>query len=85
LKPGDLLSIRKWNISYAVPVEYVEVWDRPDGNDTRQSTWEHGEMGLLLDGRYELDDLVLVEVLLRGEKWWVLEDEIEVVRDQRDR
>ena len=85
MKPGDLIRPRKWNISYAVPIDYLDIWDRPDGEETRQKKWEHGEVGLLLDGRYcgqvtQVDDMVMLEVLFQGEKWWVLEDEVEVAK-----
>ena len=78
MKPGDLLSPRHWNVSYGVPIHYLDIWDRPDGSDTRQESWEHSEKALLLQGRHEDGDLVLVEILLRGERWWVMEDEVEV-------
>jgi hypothetical protein len=78
MKPGDLLIPRRWNVTYGVPIHYLDIWNRPDGSDTQQSSWEHSEKALLLQGRHEDGDLVLVEILLRGEKWWVMEDEVEV-------
>ena len=74
MKPGDLVTIRKWNISHKVPITYIDVYERVDG-ETDLSTiwkWEHGETGVLLDGRDDKQEMV--QVLHRGRIGWVDEE-----------
>jgi hypothetical protein len=84
VRPGDLLQPRRFNVSHRVPITYLDIWDRPDGSEVSQRKWEHGDVGVLLEGRYTVEDgawedMVMVEVLIHGGRWWVLEDEVEVI------
>jgi hypothetical protein len=82
MKPGDLVRLRKMNITYGVPIDYINVWDSPDGEiETQQREWEHGELGVFIGGRYEEADLELIEVLLGGRVWWAMDDEVEAVSE----
>jgi hypothetical protein len=86
MKPGDLLQPRRWNLHHKVPINYLEVWDVPDGDHDWQGKWEHGHVGVLLEGRYMTGDpdnpttLTMIEVLLEGRKCWAVEDEVEVLK-----
>jgi hypothetical protein len=87
MKPGDLLQPRRWNIYYRTPINYLDVWNRPDGTEDWQGRWEHGQVGVLLEGRYTTVDpdtdptaMAMVEVLLEGRKCWAVEDEVEVLK-----
>jgi hypothetical protein len=87
MKPGDLLQPRRWNIYYGTSINYLDVWNRPDGTDDWQGKWEHGQVGVLLEGRYASGDIdidptvvIMIEVLLEGRKCWAVEDEVEVLK-----
>ena len=58
MKPGDLVTIRNWNVSHRVPITYVNIYDRIGGDEEPVNVWkwEHGEVGLLMDGRDEDQD-----------------------------
>ena len=73
MKPGDLVTIRRWNVSHRVPITYVDVYDRFDGVAVPfKKKWEHGELGVLLGGRDEMQEIV--EVLHCGRVGWVDEE-----------
>jgi len=87
MKPGDLLQPRRWNIYYGTSINYLEVWNRPDGTEDWQGKWEHGQVGVLLEGRYVSGDIdidptvvTMIEVLLEGRKCWAVEDEVEKLK-----
>ena len=87
MKPGDLLQPRRWNIYYGTSINYLEVWNRPDGTEDWQGKWEHGQVGVLLEGRYVSGDIdidptvvIMIEVLLEGRKCWAVEDEVEKLK-----
>ena len=82
MKTGDLLQPRRWNLCHKVHINYLEVWNRPDGTDDWQGKWEHGQVGVLLEGRYDSgdNDMPMVEVLLKGRVCWAIEDEVELVK-----
>jgi hypothetical protein len=83
VKPGDLVTIRKWNVSHRVPITYIDVYERVDGSVDRLvdlSTiwkWEHGENGVLLEGRDDRQEMV--QVLHRGRVGWVDEEFLRVI------
>jgi hypothetical protein len=80
VKPGDLVTIRRWNLTHRVPITYVDVHESigVDGwYEGAQWKWEHGEVGILLDGRD--DDQEMVQVLLKGRAVWVDEEFLRVI------
>ena len=78
MKPGDLVTIRRWNVSHRVPITYVDVYDRLSQEDyfPRKSKWEHGEVGVLMEGRDDKEEMV--KVLHKGRLVWIDE---EMLRD----
>ena len=86
MKPGDLLRPKRWHQAHNVPTTYLDVWDRPDGWDNWQGKWEHEQIGVLLEGRHVAgveEEYAFVEVLLNGKVCWVIEDEVEVLDENR--
>lgn len=80
MKPGDLVTIRKWNITHRVPITYIDVHESIgiDGwYDGFQWKWEHGEVGLLMEGRDDAQEVV--QVLHRGRVGWVDEEMLRAV------
>lgn len=71
MKPGDLVTIRRWNLDHEVPITYVAVYDRSSQEEyfTRKSRWEHGEVGVLMVGRDDKEEMV--QVLHKGRIVWV--------------
>lgn len=87
MNPGDLVTPSRWNLTYRVPIDYLEVWDKPDGTESWQGKWEHDEIGVLLGGKYMSGDpdsdptsYTLVEVLLKGRICWVDEDLLRAIK-----
>jgi hypothetical protein len=78
VKPGDLVTLRKWNITHRVPITYIDVYERIDGETIHGTIWkwEHGEWGILLEGRDNRQEMV--QVLHGGRIGWVDEELIEV-------
>jgi hypothetical protein len=77
MKPGDLVTIRKMNLSHAVPITYVDVYDRFDDIAVPyKKKWEHGEFGVLLEGRDDKQEIV--QVLHCGRVGWVDEEVLRV-------
>ncbi len=81
MKPGDLVTIRRWNVSHRVPITHVNVYDRIDGGrhavlrgeePVNVWRWEHGEVGLLMEGRDERQEMV--QVLHGGRIGWIDEE-----------
>jgi hypothetical protein len=79
VKPGDLVTIRKWSLSHRVPITYVNIYDRVDGEEEPVNVWkwEHGENGILLEGRDERQEMA--QVLHKGRIGWVDEEYLRVV------
>lgn len=79
MKPGDLVTIRSWNITYAKPITYVVVYDRISEGDylPRKERWVQGEIGVLLDGRDDAEETV--QVLLKGRAVWIYEEMLRAV------
>ena len=78
MKPGDLVTIRKMNLSHAVPITYIEVYDRFDDIAVPyKKKWEHGEFGVLLEGRDDKQEIV--QVLHCGRVVWVDEEMLRVI------
>lgn len=83
MKPGDLVTIRKWNVSHQVPITYIDVYERVDG-ETDLSTiwkWEHGENGILLEGRDDRQEMV--QVLHGGRIGWADEEFLRLLNETR--
>lgn len=74
MKPGDLVTIRRWNLTHRVPIAYVNIYDRIDGDEepVKVWKWEHGENGVLLEGRDERQEMA--QVLHKGRIGWVDEE-----------
>lgn len=79
MKPGDLVTIRKWNVSHRVPITYVVVFDRTSQGEylPRKKRWERDEVGVLLDGRDAVEDMA--QVLHKGRVVWIDEEMLMVV------
>lgn len=81
MKPGDLVTIRRMNLTNRVPITYVDVHEKVGDDveyDGDQWKWEHGETGLLLEGRDA--DQEIAEVLHNGRVGWVYEELIQEVK-----
>ena len=81
MKPGDLVTIRRMNLTNRVPITYVDVYEKVGDEfeyDGDQWKWEHGETGLLLEGRDA--DQEIAEVLHNGRVGWVYEELIQEVK-----
>lgn len=73
MKPGDLVTIRRWNVSHRVPITYIDVYNWVDGDEmTFCWKWEHGEVGVLMEGRDERQ--LMVQVLHKGRIGWIDEE-----------
>ena len=83
MKPGDLVTIRRMNLSHRVPITHVNVYDRIDGYETQMNVWrwEHGEVGLLMEGRDDRHEMV--QVLHKGRVGWIDEEYLRVVDESR--
>lgn len=84
MKPSDLVTIRRWNVSHKVPIIYVNVYESigVDGwYDGDQWKWEHGEVGLLMEGRDNAQEVV--QVLHRGRVGWIDEEVLRLVDETR--
>jgi len=81
MKPGDLVTIRRMNLSHKVPITYIDVYERVDGESSPSTIWkwEHGEPGVLLEGRDHEQEMV--QVLHRGRIGWVDEEFLRVVNE----
>lgn len=79
MKPGDLVRLRKWNITHRVPITYLVVYHDSEGSPVLDGfggwKWEHGEWGILLEGRDISEGMV--QVLHRGRIGWIEEEHIE--------
>ena len=89
MKPGDLLKRRSWNSKYSVPITRLNVWNKPEGLNGWQGTWDEGETGVLLEGKHVKRgthlpyESTLVEVLLKGKICWVDQDYVTVLNEAR--
>lgn len=90
MKPGDLVTIRRLNRSNEVLFEVsrsliwrVPVYDQTSNRDylERKVKWEHDEIGLILDGRDDIDEMI--QVLLKGRPVWVEERMLVVINEAR--
>jgi hypothetical protein len=78
MKPGDLVTIRRMNLSNTARIAYIEVYDRYDHIAVpHKKKWEHGEVGILLEGRD--DKREMVQVLHCGRVGWVDEEMLRVI------
>lgn len=78
MKPGDLVTLRKWSVSNRVPIRRLVVYHDLDGDVDLFNAWMWvpGEWGLLLKGRIR-PAAALVQVLHGGRIGWVEEEFIE--------
>jgi hypothetical protein len=90
VKPGDLVTIRRLNRSNEVLFEVsrsliwrVPVYDQTSNRDylERKVKWEHDEIGLILDGRDDIDEMI--QVLLKGHPVWAEERMLVVINEAR--
>lgn len=90
MKPGDLVTIRRLNRSNEVLFEVsrsliwrVPVYDQTSNRDylERKVKWEHDEIGLILGGRDDIDEMI--QVLLKGRPVWVEERMLVVIDEAR--
>jgi hypothetical protein len=83
MKPGDLVAIRSWNITYAIPINYVTVYDRTSQGELlpNKKKWERGDVGVLLNGRDAVDEMV--QVLLNDQIVWVDEEMLKLIDETR--
>ena len=79
MQPGDLVKIRRMNLSRKTPIYYIDVYERIDGETGDQWKWEHGETGVLLEGRDDRQEMV--QVLHGGRVGWVDEEFLRVVNE----
>lgn len=64
MKPGDLVTIRRMNLSHRAPITYIDVYDRFDDISVPyKKKWEHGEVGVLLEGRVGWVDEEMLRVI----------------------
>jgi len=79
MKPGDLVTIQRWNKDRCTPIWYVRVFDRSPDSEyfPRKEAWEHNETGVILDGRDDIDEMT--QVLLKGKIVWAPEKLLEVI------
>jgi len=75
MKPGDLVRLRKWNITHRVPITRTAVYGDPDAWEPGDWMWEPGAIGLLLEG-WNLGE-GMVQVLHGGRIGWIEEELIE--------
>ena len=81
MKPGDLVTIRKLNITYRVPITSVDIYDRisTEVYAKQKKRWEHGEIGVLLEGINTVDEMV--QVLHNGQIGWVDEEYLATINE----
>lgn len=84
MKPGDLVTIRRWNLTHRTPIAYVNVYDRTSLGEylQRKVKWEHGDIGILLEGRDVVEEMR--RVLLQGRGVWVDEEMLKLADSQVD-
>jgi hypothetical protein len=95
MKPGDLVRPVRAAQSDLRSVAYLDtwVWKEPEeviAHDAWAGKWRHDQIGMLLDGRHEVNggrsnlvSYVMREVLLEDRIVWVVEEEIEVFNEAR--
>ncbi len=83
MKPGDLVTIRRWKIVASGAGWRVRVYDRTPDSEyfPRKTRWEQNEIGVILSGRDDLDKMV--QVLLKGRVVWAEEKMLEVINETR--
>ena len=83
MKPGDLVTIRRWNLTHKVPITYVTLYDRSSQGEyfPRMSKWVHDEVGVLMEGRDDKEEMV--QVLCKGRLVWVDEEMLRDVNETR--
>lgn len=81
MKPGDLVTIRKWNITLKVPITYIDIYDRTSTAlyAKQKKSWERGEIGILLEGIDTVNEMV--QVLHNGQIGWVDEEYLATINE----
>ena len=78
MKRGALVTIRRMNLSNTARIAYIDVYDRFDDIAVPyKKKWEHGEFGVLLEGRDDKQEIV--QVLHCGRVVWVDEEMLRVI------
>lgn len=79
MKPGDLVTIQTEYGEYRIKVAYVNVFKEVVNEDAEnyfhvphEKKWEQGEVGILLEGCEEFNDMV--QVFHYGRVGWVNKD-----------
>lgn len=82
MKPGDLITIRKVHLSLKLPIAYLDVYERIDGDEDNNFIWkwEQGEVGILMEGRDDVQEMV--QVLHNGRLGWVDEEYLRVIHEK---
>jgi len=79
MKPGDIVKIRRFNLSLKTPIYYIVVYETIDGESGAQWKWEHGEVGVLLEGSDDIQSMK--QVLHKGRAGWVEEEFLRVISE----
>jgi len=85
MKPGDLVRIGNRIAYYSHTIRRCAVYDRgPDSEYfPRKVKWERGDLGVILDGRDNLNKMI--QVLHKEKVVWVNEEDIDLlVNDATD-
>lgn len=79
MKPCDLVRIRNRISSYGHPIRRCTVYDRGQDSEyfPRKMKWEHGDIGVILDGKDDLNKMI--QVLHKEKVVWVTKEDVELL------
>lgn len=73
MKPGDLVTVRTWNLTHTAMIDHIKAYESLEGSyPDPHWRWHPGEIGILLDGKDDLEGMV--QVLVDGRVGWVDEE-----------
>jgi hypothetical protein len=86
MKPGDLVTVRTWNLTHTAMMDHISVYESPSfegsfSDPVQWWRWHPGEIGILLDGKDELEGMV--QVLVDGKVGWVDEEYVRTIDEAR--